>query len=145
MPSDAHKRANQGQGILYSVTGGRGAQGTLFRVNKDGTGYEIIHAFSSLGGEGRNPYAGVVEGSDGNLYGTTLNGGADLRGLIYRIDVDGSDYQILFSFPNKGLAGRGPYAGLILEGDDVFYGTTTGEGAGGAGAVFCLRLKTTGK
>src|SRR5206468_1724124 len=68
-------------GVLYGTTsfGGNGGCvndldagcGTIFKLNKDGSGYTILHHFNSTGGDGQVPFAGLVEGSNGALYGTT--------------------------------------------------------------------------
>src|SRR5207237_1880680 len=60
-------------GILYGTTqnGGTNGVGTVFRLHTDGSGYAILHAFKPYDDQGRNPHAGLIEGSDGALYGTT--------------------------------------------------------------------------
>ena len=129
-------------GKLYGTTvaGGQGSRGVVFRLNKDGTVYEILRAFSGFGADGWNPYGAVVEGKDGALYGTTLGGGPDGGGLVFRLSRDGRDYRTLFAFTQRGLEGRGPYAGLILAGDDAFYGATCAGTGDSLGTVFCLKL-----
>ena len=68
-------------GALYGTTsfGGASNAGTVFRLNKDGTGYSVIHSFGSTAGDGSRPAAGLVFGADDVLYGTT--------GANYRLDV----------------------------------------------------------
>src|SRR5438445_1368959 len=58
-------------GVLYGTTynGGSKDAGTVFRANKDGSGYQVLHHFDGVG-EGF-PLDGLVQGSDGALYGTT--------------------------------------------------------------------------
>jgi uncharacterized repeat protein (TIGR03803 family) len=64
-------------GNLYGTTayGGMSGNGTVFKV--DTTGKEtVLHSFAGTGGDGANPYAGLVRDAAGNLYGTTFLGGA---------------------------------------------------------------------
>ena len=62
-------------GALYGTTyqGGKYNDGIVFKVNRDGTGFLILHDFD--GANGAWPQAGLLEGSDGALYGTTYGGG----------------------------------------------------------------------
>jgi uncharacterized repeat protein (TIGR03803 family) len=134
-------------GMLYgtSVRGGRASQGTVFRLRKDGTGFELIRTFMGLGGDGRNPYGGLVEGKDGTLYGVTFNGGAHASGLLFQLSRDGSVYKALLDFSPNGVEGQRPYAGLTLGPDGDLYGTTTGTTGSvtdrRGGAVFRVRTR----
>jgi uncharacterized repeat protein (TIGR03803 family) len=118
-------------GLLYGTThtGGSDNVGSVFRMNKDGSSYAILHSFSSAGGDGRNPRR-LVEGSDGALYGTTLTGGANLNysgfaaGTLFKINPDGSAYEVLHHFSSFELDGFYPQAGLLEGSDGAFYGTT---------------------
>jgi uncharacterized repeat protein (TIGR03803 family) len=96
---------------------------------------KYLHSFTNSG-DGANPYAGLVQGSDGNFYGTTYNGGTDGYGTVFRISPSGS-LTTLWSFAN-GLDGANPYAGLARGSDGNFYGTTSGSGSGPSayGTVF---------
>jgi uncharacterized repeat protein (TIGR03803 family) len=96
-----------------------------------------LHSFTGL--DGSNPQAALVEGSDGNFYGTTYSGGASSSGTVFRITPAGS-LTNLHSF--SGPDGAFPYAGLLLAGDGNFYGTTYLGGASGSGTVF--RITPTG-
>src|SRR5205823_3784393 len=63
-------------GYLYGacLSQGPGGVGTVFKLSKDGTWFQVLHAFSDP--DGNSPRGGVIEGSDGALYGTTMNGGS---------------------------------------------------------------------
>ncbi len=85
------------------------------------------------------PSAGLLEASDGRLYGTTLLEGASGDGSISRIDLDGSNFTTIFSFNYiDGIepATEGP--ALTQGSDGNLYGTTAGGGAGEGGIVFEL-------
>ncbi|MGO9528094.1 MAG: choice-of-anchor tandem repeat GloVer-containing protein, partial [Verrucomicrobiia bacterium] len=55
-----------------------------------------LHMFSGYG-DGYTPWAGLVQGSDGNFYGTTESGGATSWGTVFRISIRGN-YTNLYSF-----------------------------------------------
>ena len=75
-----------------------------------------------------------VLGADGNLYGTTVAGGANQAGTLYRLTPDGT-LTVLHSFSNR-VDGATPRCSLVLASDGNFYGTTTLGGPGGGGTVF---------
>src|SRR5437667_4805374 len=75
-------------GALYgtTVTGGSSNSGTVFMLNKDGSGYVVLKSFS--GADGRGPYAGLAEGANGALYGTTYAGGTADSGIVFKLNKD---------------------------------------------------------
>jgi len=116
-------------GSFYGTTtsGGAHYQGTVFRITPAGA-LTVLHSFSGYPTEGAGPTAGLVQGSDGNFYGTTASGGAHYLGTVFKIDATGN-LTTLHSFSGPPSDGIGPAAGLIQGSDGNFYGTT---GAGGA-------------
>jgi uncharacterized repeat protein (TIGR03803 family) len=121
-------------GILYGTTrdGGQDNKGVVFRINRDGSNYQVLHRF--LGGsEGALPEAGLVEGVDGNFYGTTTAGGAGNFGTVFKVTPAGL-VTTLYAFTN-GSDGRISKARLVRAGND-FIGTTVEGGTGGYGTVF---------
>ncbi len=126
-------------GALYGTTyyGGSNNVGTVFKLNKDASSYRVLLHFGAAG-DGLNPYAGVVEGSDGALYGTTQYGGSDTVGTLFQLIKDGSGYRILHSFSNSGGDGQRPQGGLTKSSAGAFYGTTSGGGDFDLGTVFRL-------
>ena len=134
-------------GVLYGTTyvGGTNGNngGTVFKLSRDGGGYRIVLDFIGAGYEAYNPAAGVIEGSDGSLYGTTFFGGNGPCGpagcgAIFKVNTDGSGYQILHSFNSSGSDGYNPVAGLVKGSDGMLYGTTLFGGSNGLGTVFKL-------
>jgi uncharacterized repeat protein (TIGR03803 family) len=89
------------------------------------------------GTNGSCPCGGLVQGNDGNFYGTTSTGGANNQGTVFRMTGDGT-ITTLFSF--NGTNGSGPQAGLDQGNDGNFYGTTRtgGTNIGNLGTVFSI-------
>jgi uncharacterized repeat protein (TIGR03803 family) len=123
-----------------NLNGGLGV-GTVFRITPSGS-LTSLHSFS--GGDGAEPYAELVQGSDGNFYGTAYYGGASTNcfngcGTVFQISPGGS-FSNLYSF--SGNDGAAPRAGLVQGRDGNFYGTTQGGGANYDGTIF--RISPTG-
>jgi uncharacterized repeat protein (TIGR03803 family) len=137
-------------GILYGTTplSGASQEGIVYRINKDGSGFVILHDFDIQDpANGSQPWGDLLEGSDGLLYGTTFGGGAGFNraGTIFRISKNGSGFLKLHDFDRGDPAdGDSPYAGLIEGSDGALYGTTSRGGNGGAGIVFRIQKNGTG-
>jgi uncharacterized repeat protein (TIGR03803 family) len=139
-------------GNLYGTTwvGGAGANGgTVFKITPSGT-LTVLYSFCSQTSctDGMAPYAGLVQATDGNFYGTTTYGGANGDGTVFRITPSGT-LTTLYSFCSQSNCtdGRGPEASLIHADDGNLYGTTTGGGTNttdcgvlGCGTVFKITL-----
>jgi uncharacterized repeat protein (TIGR03803 family) len=125
-------------GRLYGTTrsGGSNDVGTVFKLNKDGSGYARLYSFATAGNDGQKPYARLVEGTDGALYGTTHDGGSSGNGTVFKVNKDGTGYTRLRSFSATGGDGQNPYSALLEGADGALYGTTYLDGASGRGTVF---------
>ena len=123
-------------GKLYGCirNGGLSNAGAIFRLERTGSNYTVLHHFTG-GAGGVNPLGGIVEGSDGLLYGTTSLGGTNSSGVIFRIDRDGSAFTILHHFRSTGDC-RNPQAELLEASDGALYGTAYSGGGFGRGGVF---------
>src|SRR5262249_25298843 len=99
---------------------------------------KVLYAFErdfQGAGDGAVPSAGLVADTAGNLYGTTLAGGDEGEGTVFKLSPGGSE-TILHSFPG-GKDGYSPEAGLIIDEAGNLYGTTTLGGLeGNNGTVF---------
>jgi uncharacterized repeat protein (TIGR03803 family) len=126
-------------GALYGTTakGGSNNVGTVFRLRIDGSGYSIVHSFITDGLDGQTPFAGLLEGSDGALYGTTSSGGTNGLGTVFKLIMSGSGYVVLHHFGGVG-DGSVPVAALVEGSDGAIYGTTSQGGTNGFGTVFKL-------
>jgi uncharacterized repeat protein (TIGR03803 family) len=133
-------------GGLYGTTslGGANSEGTVFRVTTQG-GFTNLHVFTAINSgtniDGAVPYAGLVQGRDGNFYGTTANAGTNGNGTIFKITTNGT-FTCLYSFtaldPNTSTNtdGANPRGGLVQGRDGNFYGTTLNGGTSDNGTIF---------
>ncbi|HEY4902636.1 MAG TPA: choice-of-anchor tandem repeat GloVer-containing protein [Candidatus Sulfotelmatobacter sp.] len=89
------------------------------------------------GTDGALPYAGVVQGTDGNFYGTTYNGGSYGYGTVFKISAVGK-LSSLYSFCPQDVCTDGMYpsSGLVQATNENFYGTTRYGGPVGNGNIF---------
>jgi uncharacterized repeat protein (TIGR03803 family) len=124
-------------GFLYGTTpfGGSNGFGTIFRIKQDGAGFTVLHQFAGPE-DGSTPYAGVIEGKDGFLYGTAYSGGADGLGTIYKMSKDAATFQVLWGFGASLGDGGNSDAELLEASNGFLYGTTTSGGKNGGGTVF---------
>jgi uncharacterized repeat protein (TIGR03803 family) len=124
--------------------GGAAGNGTIFRVNTDGTGFTNLHSFGGLAnnpvgvgtnGDGASPTAGLILA--GNvLYGTAADGGTNGMGTVFALHTDGTSFTNLHNF-TSGSDGANPNAGLVLSGNTL-YGTAELGGNYGMGTVFAV-------
>ncbi len=138
-----------GVGNLYGTTGGGGANGEGAVFKLDSSGQEtLVYSFCPVNYgncyDGSNPRAGLVEDAAGNLFGTTVDGGADEGGTVFEVDNTGKE-TVLYNFCSLYQCGDGrePLAGLIEDTAGNLYGTTFlgGDNAinpDGGGTVFKL-------
>jgi uncharacterized repeat protein (TIGR03803 family) len=140
-------------GNLYGTTqfGGNNNQGTVFKITPSGT-LTTLYSFCSLSSctDGANPFAGLVQGTDGNFYGTTAYGGNSACyygygcGTVFKITPSGTLTTLhTFCLVSGCADGENPYARLVQGTDGNFYGMTccgggyTGCASGyGCGTVF---------
>jgi len=147
-------------GVIRNVTGdllgttllgGSSDYGTVFKLSQ--TGKEtLLHSFTGEP-DGKKAYSGVIQDAEGNLYGTTSDGGnlscqqGQGCGTVFKLSKSGKE-SVLYNFTG-GRDGANPTAGLIMDVDGNLYGTTiyggelTCEGGLGCGTVF--KLSKSGK
>jgi uncharacterized repeat protein (TIGR03803 family) len=130
-----------GSGNFYGVTSHGGVDcggvtsgcGVVFKLAPDGT-ETVLHTFQG-GDDGIVPLGSLLMGSSGDLYGTTLAGGAGNDGIVFKLAPDGTE-SILHAFTG-GSDGNGPFAGLIMDKAGNLYGTTFDGGGTGCNSVGC--------
>jgi uncharacterized repeat protein (TIGR03803 family) len=137
MPEELIQSAD---GNLYGTTasGGLYRQGTVFRMTPSGT-LTYLHSFCAQIGctDGYDPQ-GLVQGNEGNFYGTSNGGSASYGGTVFEITPTGS-FNILYDFcAQTGCPdGAGP-RGLMQATNGNFYGVTSLGGVDNDGTVFVL-------
>jgi uncharacterized repeat protein (TIGR03803 family) len=140
------------KGNLYGTTYSGGAYdqcnynehcGVVFKLTPKGK-ETVLYTFCAQTNctDGENPYAAVVLDRKGNLYGTTVNGGAHGVGVVFKLTPEGKE-TVLYSFCARDNCpdGYDPSSGLVLDQKGNLYGTTQYGGAHGAGIVFKVTPK----
>ena len=137
---------------LYGASQGGGSSGLgmLFSLKTDGSDYTNLYSFPTENGgindEGGQPVAGMVV-SGTNLFGTTWSGGTGGKGVVFRINTDGTGYTNLHSFTalvsGTNSDGAVPYSALTLSGNTL-YGAAVYGGAWGNGVLFKLNTDGSG-
>lgn len=93
-------------GNLYGTTsaGGSGGRGVIYQLNPNTGAYKILHTFplvNQTSPDGSYSESGLVQGSDGFLYGVTKIGGANGAGTLFKVSTAGTGFQVLWSFGNS--------------------------------------------
>lgn len=125
-------------GWLYGTTynGGSNNVGVAFKLQTNGTGYSNLHTFSNVVTDSAHPLAGLVQGTNGLLFGVSSNGATSGRGAIFRITTNGTGYTILHAFASTGGDGMYPVANLVCDTNNVLYAVTLAGGTTGLGTIF---------
>lgn len=98
--------------------------------------YSVIYNFAAAPGDGTAPNAELIQDEAGNWYGTTIDGGANGAGVVFKLDSSGVE-TILYSFTGGADSGF-PETGLFRDPTGNLYGTTGGGSFGVGGTVFKL-------
>ncbi len=130
-----------------AASGGSAANGTVFKVNTDGSGFTRLHDFSATNNLGINSDGAYPQGGlflAGNwLYGVAGNGGSSGNGTVFMVDTNGNGFTTLHSFSATNNSagtnsdGTMPIGGLVMSGNTL-YGTASAGGAAGYGTVFSI-------
>jgi len=134
------------QGNLWGTTsgGGSGTSGTVFELVPNSGTYllNIVYDFATSG-DGSNPEAGLLMDSQGNLYGTTADGGSatNSQGTIFElVQSSGYTYKLLHEFASGGVGATNPFAPLVQNASGVMFGTTYSGGTDNVGTVYQLAV-----
>jgi uncharacterized repeat protein (TIGR03803 family) len=121
-------------GVTYYADGA--TRGTVYKINQDGSGYQVIHTFTGTP-DGQQPTARLLQASDGMLYGTTVFGGISSQlGTIYRLNLGGGGYQVVHALQSSSGEGRNLQAGLCQSANGLLYGTVYVGGSANVGGIF---------
>jgi uncharacterized repeat protein (TIGR03803 family) len=102
----------------------------------------VLYRFAGGTSDGANPYAGVVIGAKGVLYGTTDLGGTSNNGTVFSLTPPASPggswiEAVLHNFIG-GTDGANPQTDVVIGRNGMLYGTTSLGGASNSGTVFSL-------
>jgi uncharacterized repeat protein (TIGR03803 family) len=123
-----------GDGSLYLVAAGGGNNcGSLIKISTGGV-LSNTHLFD-CGAGGGGPQGSLFQGSDGNFYGSTFNGGAYFLGVLFRLSAN-FDYTVLNSFGSTSTTGTEPSGGVIQASNGNFFGVTFRGGAFNDGTIY---------
>ncbi len=143
-------------GLLYgaAMLGGPDGKGVVFKLKKDGKGFQTLHVFHGVTDEGNKndggalPSGDLVFGRDGALYGTTNIGGKYGYGVIYSITTDGKRFVLLHHFqrtgPGSETNGAFPEGPLTASADGSLYGAARQGGVNDSGVLFRMSQDGTG-
>jgi len=128
-------------GDLYGASyyGGLYGEGCVYKLNTAGQ-LTVLYSFMAGGVSESNPEGGVTVDTAGNVYGTTINGGASNDGTVYRVDPAGNE-TVLYSFTGRA-DGSSPEGSIALDPAGNIYGITE---FGGAGYGLVYKLNTSGQ
>jgi uncharacterized repeat protein (TIGR03803 family) len=121
--------------------GGTCECGVIYKATAAGK-ITVLHVFtgdvSATSYDGNRPIGVLVQDAEGNLWGTTYQGGEYNEGTIFKIATTGKDYELVYSFQFAApqLLGQLPLAGLTLGTDGNFYGVASRGGTNNYGATF---------
>jgi uncharacterized repeat protein (TIGR03803 family) len=109
--------------------------GAIYRFSLT-KGFSILYTFSGAS-DGGSPYGGLVQATDGYLYGGTYWGGSANGGVLYRIGLDGT-YTVIHDCDST--SGTGQQALMVQDTDGLLYSATTGGGSGGSGVIYSIDI-----
>jgi uncharacterized repeat protein (TIGR03803 family) len=141
----------QSGGMLYGLNNYGGSDtgsgwvgnGTLFQMNTNGAGFQVLHTFLGSPGDGKLPHGSLVQ-SGSFLYGLTTIGGSSDYGTIFKINTNGSGYQLLRSFTGSANDGKWPGRGTLTPSGSTLYGMASAGGSSGNGVLFKISTNGTG-
>jgi uncharacterized repeat protein (TIGR03803 family) len=126
-------QANDGNFYGTTTQGGAGNNaGSVFQLLFGG-GFNILHGFDGV--DGAEPYAGLVQATDGNLYGATISDGSIGQGTAFRVGLDGT-FSVLYNFGET--SGIEPSVTPLQHTNGLLYGDTGGGGAYDHGTFYSL-------
>jgi uncharacterized repeat protein (TIGR03803 family) len=138
-------------GVVYGTTdgGGDGSKSLVYKLNTDGSGFAVLKTFpvpdpaSGTNDDGFVLRSGLASAGR-TLYGATQQGGDFANGVVFALNMEGSDYTVLKHFsarPDRGTNSDGalPFPSLIAS-EAAVYGTTEYGGSMGGGTLFSIGI-----
>lgn len=135
--------------VLYGFTqnGGVTNKGAVFKINASGSGFQVLHSFNGLNiadillhNPGNLNDGEYIDGTpcliSSTIYGTTVYGGTNGQGVVFKINTDGTGFALLHNFGANATDGNYPYGGLVTDGTTL-YGMTSSSGSA-LGTIFSV-------
>jgi uncharacterized repeat protein (TIGR03803 family) len=98
----------------------------------------VLHSFAGNSSDGAFPLGALIADSNGNLYGTAMDGGAFGMGIVYMVSPTGTSFTVLHSFAGGANDGAYPFGDLFADSSGNLYGTASIQGSGGYGVIYEL-------
>ncbi len=140
-------QAKDGNFYGTTLSGGTGTSGTIYKMTPAGV-VTILHNFHNTFqiADGASPRSSLIQGKDGNFYGTTHEGGTGGYGTVFKMTPAGA-LTLLHNFPetNNAEDGKYPVAPLVQGTDGILYGTTFAGGKTSQGTIFSITTTGTTK
>ncbi len=144
--------ASQTPGVTCGTSSASGTTGiadVTVTVSCSGGTESVLYRFAGGTVDSSSPLAGLIIDVNGNMYGTTVYGGTNNKGTVFKLTANGSGgyiESVLYEFGTNGATdGSNPYyAGLIMDASGNLYGTTYNGGAYGKGTIFKLTANASG-
>jgi uncharacterized repeat protein (TIGR03803 family) len=137
-PDGALVQASNGNFYGTTTDGGAKNYGTIFEITAAGELTTLVSFDYSSAPLGAYPYVGLVQATNGNIFGTNINGGSHGFGTIFDITSAGKLTTLVSFDDSSAPAGAFPYGGLLQATNGTFYGTTDAGGNPGDGTVYSL-------
>lgn len=137
--SQPHSGVIEINSIFYGITaaGGTHDNGTLYKINPDGSGFSVLYSFHNSDGD--NSHGRLTLGSDGHtLFGMTKEGGSSDDGVIFSYDLSSSDYTILHTFTGSSSDGSSTDHGFVTISNDTIFGMTQLGGSANEGVLYSI-------
>ena len=106
--------------------GGDFDNGVIYRINTDGSGFQLLHEFAGGVNDGDFPSSGLLLFGN-RLRGATAYGGDLNRGTVYELNSDGTGYELNYEFQGGANDGQSPQDNLVGSGTNL-YGVTSDGG-----------------
>jgi uncharacterized repeat protein (TIGR03803 family) len=125
-------------GNLYGLTqyGGVSNDGVIFQFSLSTQTFTTLYSFAGGPGDGANPLNSLIQASDGNFYGMTLQGGTAGLGTVFVYNPQTQGVTVLHSFAGSASDGQWPYGNFVQASDGNLYGMTLSGGTGNEGTIF---------
>jgi uncharacterized repeat protein (TIGR03803 family) len=135
--------ASDGNYYGTAYQGGGNGFGTLYRMTVGNGGVDVstVHSFGGWPFDGAFPLSAPVQGPDGGFYGTTLQGGYNVVGSVWKVASNGTA-EMLHSSYGGGEDGSQLYAGVVFDVTGALLGVSNTDNVGGAGIIFKLERDT---